>query len=254
MEFPLTLYDRTDFWRTMTLEDDFFVPESCKASQLRNLIFCIIQMIIGHLVLARYESSNMRVEELNLLWSMLAGTHVDLAYFVFQQCQTITTVTTGTIRIGGMLTLLIEHFLGDRAAGFTLVKGDRYLTMEKLVRLMIIKSRDPPYLLKQRDDTLFPLPNSELTEVTDFYDRVNWKMNSQVHMQAVLEGTRGGHHESPPHDGEGGDDSDRSDDIRGGDNDEEEYVDEEHDRWRHRDNTDEDHYTMIRNHLHGVDA
>lgn len=92
----------------------------------------------------------MRVEEMHLLCSMLTDTYVNLDHFLLWKCVAITTVTTCTIRIGGMLTPIIEHFLGDQAEDFTLAKGDRYLDMEQFVRLTIIKSRDPPYLLEQR--------------------------------------------------------------------------------------------------------
>lgn len=129
-----------------------------------------------------------------LLWSMLTETHVDLAHYFFRQCQAITTVMTDIICIGGMLTPIITHFLGDRAVDLTVAPCNRYLNLDHLVCLTIIKSRDPLYLLKQRLGPKFPLPNPSLTEVTDFYDCMNKKMILAAHIHAVSLVARSSHH------------------------------------------------------------
>lgn len=77
---PTYLYDRDVFWRNITLEEDDFNPGYAMVSQIRNHLFRTIQHILGHIILYRNESSNVQVEEIHLMWSVLTNTHVALAH------------------------------------------------------------------------------------------------------------------------------------------------------------------------------
>lgn len=118
-ESAVGLYNRDEFWRAMNNDQVSFESGKSKVSMIRNPIFRLIQRILGHTVFCRGESSNVRVEELNLLWGMLNDTHFDLGYALLKQIKRLENKEKGIISIGGMLTPLIDHFLGPRIHDLT---------------------------------------------------------------------------------------------------------------------------------------
>lgn len=162
-------------------------------SIIRNPVFRVIQRILRHIVLCRHESSNVRVEKLNLLWGMLNDDPYDLAYALLKQLKRLEGQDTGLICIRGMLTPLITHFLEPRINQLTPLGEVPTLDIDHLCQMKILTPRKPPFFLRQRSKDHFPLPNPALTMVTNFHKRRNWLLLEDEHRALTEAGARGEH-------------------------------------------------------------
>lgn len=210
-----------------------FQPEFSKVAKVRNPVLRLTQRILGHTILHCHSSGNMRVEELHILWGMLTDSPLHFGHYLLRQLQSVIAPRGGIIGIGGMLTPIIEHFLGPEQETLECMSGDHSVDIEHFIRMKVLSTRDPPYLFKKKRGPSFPLLNSALTTVTNFYDHTNWKMNTDEHVQLMVAtlADEDMHTSSPPEGGEGG------------------LL-----RYRRCDNTDEEHYTEISDQFHDIDA
>lgn len=66
------------------------------------------------------------------------------------------------------------------------VVGPLFLGLEQLQHQHWIKPHQHGWLFMQREGDSIPLPNPQLTRVTNFHDRANWKMDSPDHQALVV--------------------------------------------------------------------